>query len=245
MDLSQFSPDLLAYAKSRNPAPPPHFGTRYRARGGFLPEPGNTIVCHVAKTSQTQALLVEARERYLAMPEADQFVFTPITSLHMTLFQGVLDNRRQPQLWPHDIPLGTPIEEMHGLLAGRLKGLSGPGPFRVGVVAARPSGLLVDGCTAQDRKVMRAWRDLLSERLGYRHADHDTYPFHITFAYVIERLDDEALPRWQAMLSEVANDLQRRQPVLQFDPPAFCQFDDMNHFHELLPLDFPEPKDPQ
>ena len=240
MDLSQFSPDLLAYSKTHNPTPPPHLGTRYRARGGFLPETGNTIVCHVGKNSPTQAALIEARERYLAMPEADQFVFTPISSLHMTLFQGVLDNRRKPVFWPQDIPLDTPVEDMHEILAARLEGLPAGEPFEVSVIGARPSGLLVDGRTDKDRRVMRAWRDRLAHLLGYRHPDHDSYPFHITFAYVIERLSDGVLPRWQAMLNEVAADLQRRQPVLELMPPAFCVFDDMNHFHEMLVFDIRE-----
>ena len=87
---------------------------------------------------------------------------------------------------------------------------------------------------------MRAWRDRLAHLLGYRHPDHDSYPFHITFAYVIERLSDGVLPRWQAMLNEVAADLQRRQPVLELMPPAFCVFDDMNHFHEMLVFDIRE-----
>jgi hypothetical protein len=237
MDLSQFSPDLLAYSRTHNPAPPPHLGTRYRARGGFLPEPGNTIVCHVEKNSATQAALIEARERYLATPEADQFLFTPIASLHMTLFQGVLDNRRTPAFWPSDIPLDAPIEDMHDILAARLEGLPAGEGFQVTVIGARPSGLLVDGRTEKDRRVMRAWRDRLADLLGYRHPDHDSYPFHITFAYVIERLSDGVLPRWQVMLNEVAADLQRRQPVLELVPPAFCVFEDMNHFHEMLILD--------
>lgn len=239
MDASQFSPDLLAYSKTHNPNPPPHLGTRYRARGGFLPEPGNTIVCHVAKGSATLAALIEAREEYLSMPETGQFLFTPISSLHMTLFQGIIDHQRGADFWPHDIASDTPIEDMHEILAARLEGLPTAEPFEVSVVGARPSGLLVDGRGEQDRRVMRAWRDRLSRLMGYRRPDHDSYPFHITFSYVIDRLADEALPRWQSMLNRVAADLQRRQPVLELMPPAFCVFEDMNHFHEILTLDFP------
>jgi hypothetical protein len=55
---------------------------------------------------------------------------------------------------------------------------------------------------------------------------------------VIERLEDEALPRWQRMLDEVAADIRDRAPVLELNPPAFCSFDDMNHFEELLVFDF-------
>ena len=85
---------------------------------------------------------------------------------------------------------------------------------------------------------MRAWRDAFADLLGYRHPDHDAYPFHITFDYVIERLSDEALPRWQQLLDEVAADIRQRIPTLELQPPAFCTFDDMNHFEERLVFDF-------
>ncbi|MBY5464600.1 DUF1868 domain-containing protein [Rhizobium leguminosarum] len=238
MTTTMFSPELLLYSKRHNPTPPVHLGSRYRKVGGFLPEAGNTIVCHLEKGSQTQTALIEAREKYLAMPEAPQFLFTPISSIHMTLFEGVIETRRRQDSWPGDLPLDTPIEDMTALMAARLEGFSMFDPFKVAIVDARPSGLLVDGATENDRRVMRAWRNALADLLGYRQPSHEEYKFHMTFAYAIERLEDEALPRWQAMLDEVADDIRRKAPVLELTPPALCMFEDMNHFHELLIFDF-------
>jgi len=238
MTTTMFSPELLLYSKRHNPTPPVHLGSRYRKVGGFLPEAGNTIVCHLEKGSQTQTALIEAREKYLAMPEAPQFLFTPISSIHMTLFEGVIETRRRQDSWPGDLPLDTPIEDMTALMAARLEGFSMFDPFKVAIVDARPSGLLVDGATENDRRVMRAWRNALADLLGYRQPSHEEYKFHMTFGYAIERLEDEALPRWQAMLDEVADDIRRKAPVLELTPPAFCVFEDMNHFHELLIFDF-------
>lgn len=238
MNMASFPPELLKFSKSFNPEPPAHLGTRYRNVGGFLPEPGNTIICHVTKGSETQRVLMEAREKYLAMPEAPQFLFTPITSLHMTLFQGIIEYRRLADFWPADLPLDTPIDDMTEIMAERLEAFTMFEPFQVEVTRARPTGLLVEGASERDRKVMRAWRDAFADLLGYRHPDHDEYPFHITFDYVIERLEDEALPRWQAMLADAAEYIRRQAPVLELDPPAFCSFEDMNHFQELLVFDF-------
>ncbi|WP_027682423.1 DUF1868 domain-containing protein [Rhizobium leguminosarum] len=238
MTTTTFSPELLFYSKTHNPNPPAHLGSRYRKVGGFLPEAGNTIVCHLEKGSQTQMALIEARGKYLAMPEAPQFLFTPISSIHMTLFEGVIETRRRQDCWPGDLPLDAPIEDMTALMAARLEGFSMFDPFKVAIVDARPSGLLVDGATENDRRVMRAWRNALADLLGYRQPSHEDYKFHMTFAYAIERLEDEALPRWQAMLDDVADDIRRKAPVLELTPPAFCVFEDMNHFHELLIFDF-------
>lgn len=236
MPADALSPELLAYSSGRNTTQPPHLGTRYLRAGGFLPEPGNTIVCHVSKGSPTLEGLVEAREKFLAMPEARHFVFTPITSLHMTLFQGVIEYRRKPGFWPDGLALDASIEELTEIMAARLETLPVLEPFQVEVTHARPSGLLVDGARERDRRAMRQWRDVLADLLGYRHPDHDDYPFHITFAYAIDWLDDDALPRWQEMLGEVAGDIRRKMPILELDPPVFCSFEDMNHFCELLVL---------
>jgi hypothetical protein len=234
MDFDAFSPELLQYSKTLHPAPPRYLGTRYDRSGAFQPEPGNTVVCHLAEGSATQHAIVAARQKYLDMPEARQFAFTPVSSLHMTLFQGIIEYRRAQPYWPADVALDTPIDQMTEIMGERLKAFSGRDPFEVAVIKARPSGLVVAGATESDRKAMRDWRNALADLLGYRHPDHETYVFHITFTYVIERLADEALPRWQAMLDDAADTLRAEVPVLELRRPAFCSFEDMNHFEELL-----------
>jgi len=236
MSVASLSPELLKCSKSRHPGPPPHFGTRFDLSGKFQYEPGNTIVCHVVHGSETQDVMVAARDMYLAMPEASQFTFTPVSSLHMTLFQGIIEHRRRPNFWPADVALDTPIDDMTAIMGERLAHFAALEPFKVAVTGARPAGLLVDGATDADRRIMRSWRDGLADLLGYRHPDHDTYPFHVTFAYVIERLEDEALPRWQQMLDDVAEEVAVQMPILELRPPAFCTFDDMNHFEERIVL---------
>lgn len=232
--ISPVSAALSAYARSRHPEPPRHLGTRYNSRGTFLPEPGNTIVCHLVPGSETERALVAARSAYLAMPEAGQLAFTPVSSLHMTLFQGILEGRRLPPYWPADIAPDTPIDRMTELFRQRLASLPPAPAFAVRVVEALPTGLTVEGASRDDQRAMQLWRDRFADLLGYRHPDHDGYVLHITFAYMISWLDDAALPAWQEMLSEVLAHITRRAPVIDLRPPAFCSFADMNHFEELL-----------
>jgi hypothetical protein len=235
MPLSPASP-LDDFFQSRQTTPPAHLGTRYDRTGTFLPEHGNTIVCHLVDGSETQRALVEARARYLAMPEAAHLAFTPVSSLHMTLFSAVAETRRERSHWARDLPLDMPIDETTRLLRERLDALS-PGPaFEVAVQRATPIGLVLDGATEADRRAMRGWRDSLAGLWGLRHPDHEAYPFHSTFAYVIDWLPDEAQSRWQAMLDEVAADIRARAPVLELRAPAFCSYSDMNHFEELRVL---------
>lgn len=233
---SPVSAALSAYGRSRNAEPPRHLGTRYDHSGTFLPEPGNTIVCHLRPDAETERTLIAARSAYLAMPDATKLAFTPVSSLHMTLFQGILEGQRRPPYWPADIAPDTPIDTMTDLFRQRLADVDPAPGFAVRVIDALPTGLVVEGADKQDQHAMRLWRDRLAEHLGYRYPDHDGYVFHITFAYMIDWLDEAALPAWQEMLGEVLAHITRRTPLLELRPPAFCSFADMNHFEELLVL---------
>ncbi|THV24775.1 DUF1868 domain-containing protein [Peteryoungia ipomoeae] len=228
-------PDHLQFASRRlNPGPIPHLGSRYNTSGVFLAERGNTVVCHLVEGSETEAAIHAARQRFIQMPGAEKLAFTAQSSLHMTLFQGIIETRRAQPYWPQDIPVETPVDDMTAIFMDRLAGFEPGDAFSVEVLHATPLGLTVGPVTERDRVILKDWRDRLTDLLGYRHPDHDTYRFHITFAYMTELFDDQTLPAWMPFLKEVAKDISRRAPVITLKAPAFCAFDDMNHFEELL-----------
>lgn len=234
--LDTIRPSLAGFFEGTNPAPPAHLGTRYDTTGNFLLEPGNTVVCHLVEGSSSQAAVIEVRRRMLAMPDADRLAFTPISSLHMTLFQGIIEYRRRLPYWPSDVSLDTGIDDMTRLYVERLRRFEGHGPFKIKVVEVVPTGLTVAGATEEDRQTLKAWRDALSVPLGYRHPDHDTYVFHITFAYQLRRLADDRAAAWQDLFDNCLSFLGREAPVIELKAPAFCSFKDMKHFEELLAL---------
>jgi hypothetical protein len=229
-------PSLARYAASSNSDMPRHLGTRYNAEGAFLPEPGNTVVCHLVAGSASQRAVVEVRERMLSMPDSGKLTFTPPSSLHMTLFQGIIEYRRALPHWPLDIPHDTSIDEMTRLYLDRLRQFGGLGSFKIKAIDVTPVGLTVTGATSEDKAVIKNWRDALAVPFGYRHPDHDTYVFHITLAYPVDWLADDRLPAWQKLLDECLLYLERTAPIIEIHPPAFCSFKDMNHFEELLVL---------
>jgi hypothetical protein len=229
-------PSLARYAASTNFDIPRHLGTRYDVIGTFLPEPGNTVVCHLVDGSASERAVIEVRDRMLSMPDSGKLTFTPVSSLHMTLFQGIIEYRRALPYWPLDIPLNTGIHEMTRLYLDRLRQFESLGSFQIKVIDVTPVGLTVSGATSEDEAVIKKWRDALAVPFGYRHPDHDAYVFHITFAYPVEWLTDDRLPAWQKQLDECLLYLVRTTPIIEIHPPAFCSFTDMNHFEELLVL---------
>lgn len=221
------------YGRASHSAPPYHLGTRYNEAGQFLLEPGNTVVCHLVKGSETELALVAAQRRLRAMPEAHKLAFTPTESYHMTLFQGILEGRRKAHYWPDDVAEDALIADMTALFLQRLATVSSGPSYQVEVITALPTGLVVAGVTEADRRAMAEWRDGFADAFGYRHPDHETYQFHITMAYMTDWLDEVGLAEWCDSLNDIADDIRTHAPVLELRAPAFCSFEDMNWFEEL------------
>ncbi|MCE1235450.1 MAG: DUF1868 domain-containing protein [Hyphomicrobiales bacterium] len=236
MSASIYPTDLSRFAESAHDAPPSRLGVRYDRGGRFLPEAGDTVVCHTRPGSAEETALLAARDRLLAMPEADHFAFTPPESLHVTLFQGVLDTRRDPAFWPDDLALDATIPAATDHLLAKLDGFVPRAPFRFRPVGLSPTGLVVEGATSADVAALADWRDALADLFGYRHPDHETYVFHVTFAYPIAWLPDDRLRAWGNVLAEALADLAAAAPTMTFAPPAFCRFADMCFFEELKVL---------
>ncbi|MBB4006273.1 DUF1868 domain-containing protein [Allorhizobium taibaishanense] len=236
MSQTALSTDLIAFSAADGAGPSRHIGTRFDDKGHFLPEPGNTVVCHLTEGSDSRAAIVGMQERYRQMPEADHLAITPASSLHMTLFQGIIEHRRSAPFWPHDLPFDVPIDDMTEILAQRLAHFRAGPDFKVTVSTIRPTGLRLVPVTEADRRAMAEWRDRLADLFGYRHPDHETYEFHVTFAYMVRPFSLDALFAWQTMLTQAREEFAARFDHVDLNPPAFCAFEDMKHFEELVVL---------
>lgn len=226
-----FETEITRFAAGQNPKPPSRLGQRYSAIK-FLPEAGNTVVCHLDRTLPSHRAVLAARARMQALPGAENFLYTPEESLHMTVFEGVIETRRTADAWPADMDRDAPVIDVTEALMTRLDRFSPPPAFAVRVKDLLPTGLLLTGATAEDDRIMQDWRDVLTEPFGYRHKDHDAYRFHMTFAYATGWIPDDLVPVWTQELNIILNDLAQAAPVIPLRAPAFCQFADMEDFEE-------------
>jgi hypothetical protein len=226
---------VAAFAARNDPTPPHRLGQRYSATR-FLPEAGNTVLCHLDHDDPGHRPVIEIRKSLQALPGADCFLFTPAASLHMTLLDGISETRRTADVWPEGLDRDAEMGQVTAMLEERLAGFTPLPAFRVGIVSVGPGWLSLAGATPEDETAMRWWRDALTVPFGFRHAGHDAYRFHMTLAYPVKWLPDALVPVWSEALREMTAALRQAVPVLPLTAPAFCSFEDMRHFEERLVL---------
>lgn len=214
----------------------PRLGIRFDEDGRFLPEAGNTVVCQVIPGAPTEAALARFRAALAALPHADLFAFTPQDSWHMTVFEGVIDTRRDAENWPTGLDPHAHLAETTALMAARLDAFATLPTPRMAISAATPFGVSLQGATPEDESLARLWRNRLASAFGLHRPNHAEYRFHTTLAYIKRALPADALPLWRAMLAEWTARLQQDLPQMDLAPPAFCTFADMCAFPPLRPL---------
>lgn len=217
-------------------APPRHLGSRFDAAGRFLPQRGNTVVRQVVPGSKTEAKLAELRNRLMTLPYGDRFAYTAVKSYHMTVFEGVMDDRRKPDLWPAKVSYEATIDDTTELFRERLDGMPQLPSFDMKLEKVTPLGLTLAGATPEDEKIARKIRDRLTVPFGYRSPTHDTYRFHVTLAYVKAWLPAGAAEIYLPELARLTDWFAAEVEVVELARPALCTFEDMNWFEPVLYL---------
>ncbi|KAJ9160928.1 DUF1868-domain-containing protein [Coniochaeta hoffmannii] len=201
--------------------------------------PGNTIVCHLSQSSDLYASLLGLYQKLRASPHAHLYTLLPPPSWHMTLFEGVADQVRQPAYWPSDLPLDTPLAECTDHFAKKLAlfDLQCDPPYRMCVRGLDPLkigiGIHLEPRDAEEESRLRGLRDRISEALNLRHPGHESYGLHFSLAYLLRHLTEEQ----DADISKLVLDhLQDAPTDFELGAPEFCTFEDMFAFKRLFYL---------
>ncbi|PDT02305.1 hypothetical protein CO666_21295 [Rhizobium chutanense] len=215
------------------PADPTGVHTKFNLDGSVRAFPGNTIICHLAPASRLYAALSSLYGALEISDLAGLYTLLPPSSWHMTVFEGVCDQVRQPGFWPDDLGLDVPLAECDALFADKLSAFDlGSAPsYRLRIAGWQP---LVNGIalrlapeSAEEMRLRRV-RDRLSELLQLRHPGHEDYVFHLSIAYLIRHPDEEQRAALSALLFELLSGL---PDEFELGAPEFCRFADMFAFH--------------
>lgn len=221
----------------------PAVGVKFEKNGQVKEFKGNTFLCHIS-TNETK-LLAEikwAQDQLKAMDCAYKFAFLPITSMHMTVFEGVCDTIRQQPLWTNKLSLDTPLSTVSDMFIDALASLPRLGDFEMGFHSIYNcpiggSAIRIKPATAASNDSLWQCRTLLSQTTGIKHPNHDDYHFHISLSYRIIELDDKDKEEILVITDKVAERLTTTFGRFTHGPVEFCHFNDMFKYSPLVILD--------
>jgi hypothetical protein len=210
---------------------------KFNADGTPRRFPGNTIISHIPLATPASEALIAVRDTLKQHPFSRDLAFTPPSSYHMTVFEGVIDVLRTPGYWPADLPANAPLDVCTRQFEDKLAGfrLDTPLPLRMRIAdfsVRQDSGATIrlSPFDADEERNIRRLRDRLSDLLQIRARDHVQYGFHVTLAYLVNWMSAAETIDYAATQRDCLAFLQSRVPVLEFGAPEFCVFNDMLAF---------------
>ncbi|WYZ44895.1 hypothetical protein EsH8_VIII_000211 [Colletotrichum jinshuiense] len=218
--------------------------SKFAPSGAVQPFPGNTILIHLAASDPVFASLESLGAALASSRFSSSVALLPPSSYHMTVFEGVCDQVRQPGYWPADLPLDTPLQECTSHLEEKLSGLRlrdgdapRPPPYDMAIAGFDPLdvgiSLRLEGRAPSVTERLRGLRGRLAAALQIRHPIHDEYGFHISVAYLLRHLDDAEKRELEALLSAFFTGMPK---TLALGAPEFCVFGDMFAFERRFHL---------
>lgn len=229
----------MSKPKPAEPGPkfPSGVPSKFDPDGGVQRFRGNTILVPLSNTSELYKSLLVLHDRLKQSPLSRMLALLPPSSWHMTVFEGVVGQIRNPGYWPSDLnPLDATLDDVTALFVKKLSSfdLQVPLPFHMTVTGYTSDGL---GLRLEphpaDMKAIQGLRDRLADLLKYRHPDHETYELHLSIAYHLRFFTEQQ----KAELNEILMDHFENMPKeFVLEQPEFSVFEDMMAFKPVLYL---------
>ncbi len=219
---------------------------RFDGSGGEVSCPGNTVIAHIYDTAALQALT--AAQSALAATEAGAcFAWLPKSSLHCTLFNGLLYAERDAAHWPRTLPFDASRNEADAHMATGFHETAVPEtaitmcPDAMRGLSSDALGVSLSPSTPDTNKALRAYRDRLAAATGLAHRPgHDDYIFHITLGYLIAWPTPKAAAAFDAVADQQLSRLKQELPYLLLAKSEYTRFAGMTHFAVQSSKDLPK-----
>jgi len=201
---------------------------------------GNTLICHLPQQSRFHDALAALSGALGASAFGKKLAMLPLESFHMTVFPGANDLNRDVYGWPSDVSKTASIEECTRIVGERAKAfrLNTQLPIRMHADGERLIGSIrLSPINADEGLRLRHLRDrLAAEVFHFLDEGHDTYTFHSTLAYQLERLTPDEEREHQALLVQYMPRVMETGNLVELGNPEFCAFDSMAKFDPLVLL---------
>ncbi|WP_322906821.1 DUF1868 domain-containing protein [Paenibacillus sp. SGZ-1009] len=194
--------------------------------------PGNTVISFIHDDRfAVYRLAKQVSQRFRESSIAHVYAFLPYNSFHMTVLKLCREIDRGTALWSPLLPNDASFTEIDRILQSIVAGIAKPEPIQMRVQACHSASIRLEPATTADAQRIADYRERLAQATRIRHADHDHYPFHLTFSYQLAAvLDAEQEAVVENICSEY-NKLIQREPIsFALPEPVFAIFNTMLHY---------------
>ncbi|MDF2650980.1 MAG: hypothetical protein K0Q73_6785 [Paenibacillus sp.] len=209
---------------------------KFNKDGTFRWFPGNTIVCDLSNDQNVLNEIHRIQERYRELPFSSKFVYMPIESIHMTVMELLCYFHQEKSVWSSFLDIDAPLEETDAFFAEKLETVDMPRDFAMKVESVgfghciwlRPA----DQATAER---LRDFRDKVAQVTGVKFPDHDSYEFHITYAYQLMHLTPEEETHLSEVLDQISSKVKEHLDTVNTGQVLYTVFKDMSRFVPYTP----------
>ena len=208
-------------------------GRKFNEDGSVRFWPGNTMICLLDHDSLVFQRIKEIRDDFGRNKIGECIALLPDESLHMTAIEGVVDGNRSPERWTTLLPCDTPLEKVDDLFQEKWKDIPPLGRVEMVFHHIRVgTGLCVAlrAKSEDDERRIRAWREIVSEKMGLRFPSFETYEFHISLAYGFRTPSDEAMENLEEMVKKYDEKFSLEKFGFIVPEPSMTYFDNMFFF---------------
>lgn len=210
-----------------------NIGGKFQTDGSFRPFPGNTIISMLNHEKEAFQHFLVIRALYEASPAAPCLTLLPLSSIHMTVIEGVCDQVRKPELWTSKLPLDCPLSQVDDLFEERFKTVKPLGEVHMKMTHMVPDIAILmrmEPATAQDAAELKRYRNDMSEALGVRFPNHDDYRFHMTLGYFTKEPSAEQTAALEKFYQDADAYIAGHNIEMRVEQPLLTFFDDMSCF---------------
>ena len=204
---------------------------KFDHNGKPLAFPGCSIISKIPIKSDLFYEIKLLQLKYKDLNPDKAYTYLPETSFHMTLFDCCNINTFNTQYWPKNIVEDNNFEKIAYVLSKRIKNLKFPDKFDLKLKKLFGGySMILEGNTKKDEKIIRDYRNKLSDLLGIRFENHETYSFHITLAYILRKLKDDEIKKVIKINFRLLEGFVKKFPIILIEKPELCTFENMYEF---------------
>lgn len=208
-------------------------GKKFNADGTVRHFPGNTIISMVNPNQEIFAHFLRIRHLLEESPAAPCVTLLPLSSIHMTVIEGVCDQVRQADHWTSLLPPDCSLAETDAFFEERLADVPPLEPVTLRMTHVVFTGailLRLEPVTQANAARLKRYRNDVSTALGLRFPNHDSYRFHISLGYFTKEPTQREAQALHAFGEQADRYIAQHEILMQAQPPQLMFFDDMFRF---------------